>query len=131
MRVFNEQVFDLFVTGAGTSVYSPPDLNALLGAADSLNIFAYVNQSSGTTPTITVQVEHSGDQIHWLNRNATAEINAASIVNPPGDFSLVGYDGNPTSRAGLAFARLRVSLAGTGSVAAYVRIWVTGRDTGK
>lgn len=125
MRIFSQLVFEGYVSGTA-DVYSDSAHDALLGMADQLSIGGYTAQCTGTTPTLTVQVEQSFDNVRWQNRNATPEINTTSLVTT-GETTFQGQDGNPTARPTLAYARLRIRLGGT-TPAAQVRIWATGRD---
>ena len=126
MRIFNQLVFDGYVTGTAQNVYSDSQYYPLLGLADQLSVSGYTAQVTGTSPTLTVQVEQSFDNVRWQNRNSTAEVNAATL-STTGETNVQGQDGNPTARPTLAFARLRITLGGT-SPNAQVRLWVTGRD---
>jgi hypothetical protein len=126
MRVFNQCVFDGYVSGTA-NVYSDSKFNALLGVTDQLSLSGYTAQATGTTPTITVQVEQSFDNIRWQSRNTTAEISASALSTGTTETNVQGFDGNPTARPTLAFGRLRIALGGT-SPTAQVRLWVTGRD---
>ena len=128
MRIFHRLVFDGYVNGSA-SVYSDPTLAVLLGSVDQLAIGGYTTQVSGTSPTLTVQVEHSFDNVRWQNRNTTAEVNAATL-STSAETSFGGDDGDPTARPRLEFARLRIALGGT-SPAGQVRVWVTGHDEGE
>jgi len=129
MRVFNQLVFDGYVSGTN-AVYTDSQYDEVLGLSDQLSISGYSAQVTGTVPTVTVQVEGSFDQRRWQNRNgATPEINAVSIVASP-EALFQGQDGNPTGRPTLAFGRLRIQLGGT-SPTAQLRIWATGRDRGE
>jgi hypothetical protein len=130
MLTFNQCVFDGFVNGTAV-IYSDSNHNALLGTADQLSIGGYTAQVSipSGTPNLTVQVEHSFDNIRWTTRNATAEINTATLSTGSTETNVQGFDGSPTARPTLAFARLRIALGGgNASVAGQVRLWVTGRD---
>lgn len=126
MRVFNQLVFDGYVSGT-TNVYSDEQHDALLGSVDKLCIAGYTAQVTGTIPTLTVQVEHSYDHIRWVTRNATAEINGLTL-STTGEWSVQGQDGDPATRATLGFARLRIAMGGT-SPKGQVRLWVSGRDS--
>jgi hypothetical protein len=126
MRVFNQLVFDGYVSGTG-AVYTDRVHDALLGSSDQLTISGYSGQVTGTNPTVTCQVEGSFDQQRWQNRNATAEVNAVSL-STSGETNFQGQDGAPTARPTLAFARLRIVMGGGGTPSAQLRIWVTGRD---
>lgn len=126
MRIFNQLVFDGYVSGTA-DVFSDSQYYPLLGLADQLSISGYTAQVTGTSPTLTVRVEQSFDNVRWQNRNSTAEISAVSLSASPAETNVQGQDGNPTSRPTLAFARLKITLGGT-SPTAQVRLWVTGRD---
>lgn len=123
MRKLAILAFDDFVMST-TTVYTTQALNETLGAFDKLTIQAVADQIAGTSPTVTVRIEHSGDQRNWVVKNGTAEINAFGItVATPttigGDTSLVGSMG---------FVRLSLTLGGT-SPTAHIKLWVTARDT--
>ena len=125
MRLFHQLAFEGYVNGTA-NVYSDPALTSVLGTADQLVIGGYTSQVSGTGPTITIQVEHSIDNIRWQDRNITAEV-AGTTLSTTAETPFSGQDGDPTTRPRLAFARLRIALGGT-TPAGQVRIWVTGRD---
>lgn len=122
MRLFHVAVYDENVEGTGT-LYTDPSHNALLGSVEKLSIFAITDTASGTSPTLTVQIEESGDQVHWVSKAGTAEINAAA-VSTTALTTAVGRDTGATPSNG--FLRLRVTLGGT-TPKAHVRLWVTGR----
>lgn len=122
MRLFHAQIYDENIEGT-TALYTDPTHNGLLGSVEKLSIFALTDTVTGTTPTMTVQIEESGDQVHWTNKIATAEINATSL-STTAVTTAVGRDAGGTPSAG--FLRLRVVLGGA-SPKAHVRIWVTGR----
>lgn len=128
MRIFHRLAFDGYVNGTA-NVYSDPGLVAVLGIADQLVIGGYAAQVSGAGPTITVQVEHSIDNLRWQSRNAAAEVNGATL-STTAETAFSGQDGDPTLRPTLAFARLRIALGGA-TPAGQVRVWVTGRDQGE
>src|SRR5262249_14997259 len=112
MRIFNQLVFDGYVTGTAQNVYSDSQYYPLLGLADQLSISGYTAQVSGTNPTLTVQIEQSFDNVRWQNRNATAEISGTANLSTTGETNVQGQDGSPTARPTLAFARLRITLGG-------------------
>jgi hypothetical protein len=128
MRIFNQLVFDGYVSGTA-DVFTDSQYDTLLGMADQLSIGGYSAQVQGSTPTLTVQVEGSFDQRRWQSRNATAEVNGVTLA-AGGETNFQGQDGNPTARPTLAFARLRIRLGGTGPNA-QIRIWASGRDRGE
>lgn len=125
MRVFHTCVFDDTVDGT-TATYTSPRFNALLGLSDSLSISGYATQaSSGSTPTLTVQVEQGPDERRWANRNGTAEVDALTL-STTAETAVQGNDGTPVGVNRQGFARLRIQLGGT-TPKARVKIWVTGR----
>lgn len=125
MQIFNTVVFDESLSGTGTTWYSDADYSDTLGQCDSLAIEARTTAVSGTSPTLTVQVEHSADAQNWLSLAGTAEINAQAIAN---DAAIVPVIGGPTVIP-LGFVRLRVTLGGT-TPACRLKIHATGRQWG-
>lgn len=122
MRKLSILAFDDFVTSTPT-VYTTMALNEALGAFDKLTIQA-ICDSLSASPTVTVAIEHSGDQRNWIAKNGTAEIAAfAPTTTIPskagGDTSLVGSMG---------FVRLAITLGGT-TPSMHLKLWVTARDT--
>ena len=123
MRKLAILAFDDFVMSS-TVVYTTQALNEVLGTFDKLTIQAMCDSATGTNPSITVRMEHSGDQRSWVIKNASPEIpttvitaTSPSIIG--GDTSLVGS---------MAFVRLAITLAGT-TPTMHVKLWVTARDT--
>jgi len=125
MRIFNQLVFDGYVNGTA-AVYSNPMYNDLLGSTDQLSITGYTAQVAGTSPTLTVRIEHSFDNIRWVDRNATAEISAVAL-STSGETTVQGHDGDPNARPTLGLARLRITLGGT-TPSGQIRLWAVGRD---
>lgn len=129
MRIFNELVFDGFITGT-TIVYTDPKFDLLIGQPDQLSISGYATQSVSTSPTITVQVEHSFDQVRWRARNATPEVNAVALL-PAAEQLFQAPDGDSQARPALPFARLAITLGSSSGIpSCQVRIWACGRDVG-
>jgi hypothetical protein len=123
MRKLSILAFDDFVMST-TTVYTTMALNETLGAFDKLTIQAVCDSATGTTPTITVAIQHSGDQRTWIAKNGTAEINAFAVtVATP---STIGGDTSATGSMG--FVRLAITLGGT-TPTMHVKLWVTARDT--
>ena len=113
--------FDETITGAGPAWYSSDDFNDTLGAGDILAIQVSVLNVTGTSPTMTVQVEHTADGQNWTV-GATAL--STSIV------SSTGYAGAvvpSSSYVPLGYVRLRITLGGT-SPSCRARITVTSRS---
>ncbi len=124
MRSFHVLAYDDVVQGT-SATYTPPHFDDLLGAVEQLSICVSASQVSGTSPTLTVQIEQGPDQIRWENRNTTAEINGAAL-SATADNVETANDGDPTATTRLAFARLRIQLGGT-APQARVKVWVVGR----
>jgi len=98
----------------------------LLGLADQLSLGGYAVGVTGTSPTLTVQVEQSFDNVRWMNRNLNPEVLAVAL-STAAETNFSGCDGNPAERPASGFARLRINLGGA-NAKAQVRIWATGRD---
>jgi len=122
MRAFHVLAYDGTIDGT-TSVYIDAGLNDQLGTADQLRLAAVTDAVSGTSPTLTVQVEHSGDNLNWLSRFGTPEINAVALSTTAPTTTLANA---ASSALPAAFVRLRIQLGGT-SPRAHVRVWATGR----
>ena len=122
MRSYHALVFDEVIEGT-TAVTSDPAYNAQLAMTEKIELFAVADTVSGTTPTLTVQINESPDGVHWRNKNTTAEINAVSLSTSANTLS-VGLDSGTNLGSGLN--RLSVTLGGT-SPKAHIRIWATGR----
>jgi len=121
MRVFQAEIFDQ--TLDSTPLYVDSAYNSLLGSMEELSIFAVADVLSGTAPTLTVQIEESPNQIHWINKQVSPEINAAAL-SLTSTTTAQGRDLGSLPSSG--FIRLRVQLGGT-TPRARVRLWVTVR----
>jgi hypothetical protein len=119
MRNFLVKVFNEYVVGT-TNIYTPTHLGELLGSADRLCGIAVVHALLGTSPTLTLQFEHSFDGTRWQNQNVTPELNAWNMANRIEVFVSTKI---PT----LNFVRLRAALAGT-SPSATIEVWLCGRS---
>jgi hypothetical protein len=115
-------VFRDFVHGT-TAVHTDPDFNRLLATTEVIEIVAIASLASGTSPTLTVRSQVSGDNRNWANKSSTAEISALSLSTSAQTIG-AGKSGitDPTS----GFVRLAISLGGT-SPGTHVEVWVTGR----
>lgn len=121
MRFFNRVIFDELAQ-AGVSYQTDCGLDDLLGQYDSFALQAIVENPSGTTGTLLVQIFHSADAENWLAKSASPEINKP--VSASGVTTLWGTD--TTNNPNLQFVRVNVALV---TVTAKVRIFATGRDT--
>jgi hypothetical protein len=128
MRRFTTTVFEDFVVGATSTspVYTATDFNKTLGSVDRLAFQVVADQVSGTTPTFTLQIEHSGDGRNWLSKAGTPEVNAQGLSTSAASV-FIAYDAGTTPSLG--FIRFKIFLAGTSPVA-HVKVHVTGRDNG-
>jgi hypothetical protein len=122
MRNFVVKAFDQYVVGA-TNVYTPTHLAELLGSADRICGLAVAHGATGTSPTLTVQFEHSFDGTRWLNQNATPELNGAALSGGFNNLRLFTSNLIPV----LNYVRMRVALGGT-SPSASLEIWICGRS---
>lgn len=122
MRAFSKDVFDEIISGTGNTWYTPGSFNDLLGSVDFLGIFAATTNVSGTTPTLTVQVQHSPDGQNWVSVSGTPEISATLIASNTGYY---GSD-NGISPVLASFVRLQITLGGT-SPQCRLKVSVTGR----
>lgn len=116
-------VFDDRLTSS-SAAYTSADFNVLLATYSRLRLQALVDQVSGTSPTLTVQVEHAADDRNFVSLNTTAEINAAGLT--VGGVTNIVSTGVLGARAMHGTTRLRVQLGGT-APQAYVKLWVTAR----
>lgn len=123
MREFNKDVFDEIISGTGNTWYTPASFNDLLGSADFLGIYAATTNVSGTSPTLTVQAQHSADGQNWVNVSGTPELSAVSIA------SNTGYYGSDNGLAPVlaSFVRFQITLGGT-SPQCRLKLSVTGRS---
>lgn len=115
-------VFDDKITTT-TAQYTSPDFNYVLAASSRVRIQAVADDISGTSPTLTVQLEHSADERNFVNVGTVADISAGIAVG--GTSNLISTT-TLGVRAQHHAARLRVQLGGT-SPQAHVKIWVTMR----
>lgn len=116
MRLFNQLIMDQVVRG-NAEVVSSAEFNELLGKAYDLVYEVEVEESSGTTQTITVK--HKGSNSGKGFRDQATLVNAASIANPP--FRAVATALGPFC----ALGQCGVTLGHVDAVAR-VRIWVCG-----
>ncbi len=117
MRIFTTVVFDQIVRG-NAEVSSAAEFNELLGKAYDLVFEVEVEESSGTTQTITVKYKwcNSGKgfkdhPVTLLNAASLAALPFRSVVSLAGPFALLG--------------QLGITL-GSADAVARVRIWASG-----
>lgn len=122
MRQFQQLCFDDYVAGT-SSVYSAAVLDTLLGRFDRLAVHVVADKVGGTSPRITVMLEHSADSRRWLEKN---DIPIVSSVPLTAGTTNSTAGGDESSVASLRYVRLRINLEGT-TPRARVRIFVCGR----
>lgn len=116
MRIFTTLVFDQTVRGSA-EVVSSAEFDELLGKAYDLYYEVEVEESSGTTQTITVKHKMGNSGKGFLNH--VTVVNGASIASPP--YRGGGAVSGPLGRLG----QVGVTL-GHADAVARVRVWVTG-----
>jgi len=126
MRIFHELVFDGYISGTG-NFYSDQKFVELAGSVDITHISGYTAQVSGMVPTLNVVPLFSADG--YITFSANNLINNLSLsasgetlfqVNEP-------YFAGSTTNGRMRFMRLLIYLGGS-TPAAYLRLWMTGRD---
>jgi hypothetical protein len=122
MKLFHFLIFDKNVEGTAP-LESDPTYNTLLASGEKLKAFAITDTVSGSSPTLNIRLEESGDQIQWRNKAANGEIDALPLSTSAKTMA-TGYDDGSQPTNG--FARLRIFLGGA-NPKAHVRVWVTGR----
>lgn len=124
MRRFVAQVFEAQVAGVA-SYYTKSIFDDALGAFDVLAVQAVVDRVTGISPRITVNLQVSGDGIHYGTKTEQPLISSEDIF--PGTTNLLfGADTTSSELPSLAYARLEIHLEGT-SPRARVRIWICCR----
>ena len=123
MLAYNLLVFDELIKDTG-NYYTSTALASRLGNADELCLFARTTHVSGTSPTLTVEIEHSPNGQDWAP-TWTPQVSALPISNE-GAYAgqLLLFD-----PALLAHVRLRIALGGT-SPACRLKLYATGRSRG-
>lgn len=122
MRTFHAKVFD-DILDASTPLFIDPSFNDALGSVEELSIHGVAVALSGTSPTLTVQIEESPDQINWRNKQGTPEINGLAL-SLSSFTNVTGTDSGAVPSA--CYLRLRVQVGGT-TPRVIVKLWVTGR----
>jgi hypothetical protein len=121
MLVFSRKVFDGLVSGT-SDVFTDMRFSSLLGSVEQVAFEALVLGIGGTSPTLTIQLQHSMDGIRWMNQNATPEVNASALTPTDDLFPFLS-----SSNTILRYVRLRIALGGT-SPSAVVVLRAVGRS---
>jgi len=122
MMVYCQEVWNEPITGTAAH-YTTPELYETLAQAESFALFVRVSQGSGTTPSLTVVLEHSNDGMNWEDKAtflSSQNITTASV-------GTYWADDDGTSDVGGCFMRLRISLGGT-NPSAHLQMTLTGRS---
>lgn len=119
MRHFNVFAFDELISGTAKVWYSSGELNATLADAHVLALHACSTNVSGTSPTLTVTLEHSADNQDWSPVAATPEVVAAALAE---NGSAFGFRVGAFS----GYVRAKIALGGT-APQCRLKLYVTGR----
>ena len=123
MVVIERLIFDDVIEGT-TDVYTDPKLNAELGSPNKFTLVGFASQSSGTSPTLTVQAEVSvGDERYWSNLQGTPEINGTALSTTV----RTSFGSTPNIESSTGRMRFRLALGGT-APKSRVQLYFTGRD---
>lgn len=122
MRVFHQIVYDGLVAGVATQAgRTGPDLHALLGSVDLLNVGGYTFNVTGGGPLLTLSVESSADLITWSTSSLFTGLTLSTTQE-----TLFQASDLPIAGIKNRFVRLAFNFGGGGQ--GYLRAWVTGRD---
>lgn len=129
-------VFDAYIS----SVSLLPSISVLALTNDALNdVLGFYDQLAfqvvvadtivGTAPAaLTVQIAHSADGLHYVNKNAAPEVDTPTQLNiGTPTYMSFGFDGG--TAPSLGFVRLAITLtAAAGPVRAHVKITASGNN---
>lgn len=124
-RLFNTLVFgDVIVSATTQGIATDPKFDELLASADALGLHIVLDQWGGTTPTVTVALDHSCDRKNWIVKNTAVIPSTAPAVS--GTTTAFGSDSGSTPTLG--FARLRILLFGSGTLSVRAQLYACGRS---
>lgn len=137
MRHNSMVVFDEFVGGPSITTWTSASMNNKLAQFDSLAILAVADNSSGTAPQFSVQIQHSCDGRTWYNKSGTSpQVPAGSGGTP--EIILTSVAVNTTVQAYgadngftpfLGLVRLQIA-TGANTLGLHLKVMVTQRDQG-
>src|SRR5437763_796834 len=104
MLLFNEQVFRETLYGQ-TAWESDTQQATRLGLADHLTVGVEVSRAEGTSPKLTVDLEHSNDGEHWVRLATLFDALVLSTTD-------VTVSQTATQQPLGVFVRLRAQLSG-------------------
>jgi hypothetical protein len=125
MRLYNLSVFDDIIAGTASTWYSQGDYDKALASADWLVIGASITAVSGTTPTLTVQLEQCCDGLNWIAVGSPV-LNATSLSANGLYFGEAGAGG---ALIFMSYLRAKITLGGT-TPQCRLKLYVTGRARG-
>ena len=119
--LFSTKVFSGVINDFSFTRYSPPELNELLGTAEKFFLEAKATAVQPTATSLVISIEFSNDNVNWAP--IATPINAV-IVTDTVLFASDFAGGSVITR----YIRYGLKLSATQSTAAYIELWVTGRD---
>ena len=131
LTVFDAYISSISLASSVSVVALTNDaFNDVLGFYDQLALQVVVDDTIvGTAPAaLTVQIQHSADGLHFVNKNAAPEVDTPTQLNiGTPTYMSFGFDGGLFPSLG--FVRLAITLtAAVGPVRAHVRITATGNN---
>jgi hypothetical protein len=111
-QLFHLDVYQGNIALGSPTDYTSPDFDELLGSADRIALNFIFDPFLSLVSAFEVQMEHSGDGVHWENKSASPELTSPVFPNPI-TRSTVGYVLG--TQPSLAFARFRIALTFSGS----------------
>lgn len=120
--LYCDKCFEQGISGT-TAIQTTPEKYAMFAQAERFFLQGRITQSGGTSPTITVLLEHSNDGVTWTTK---ATLVNALALTPNAITNTTGSDLG-TAIVGGCKARLSVALGGTNPTA-FVELWLTGRS---
>jgi hypothetical protein len=117
MRAFTLEVFEGWVVGDTVELRSAAEANDALGRARELVVHWIVEDSSGTSPALTVKVYQSNNNTAWVDTQTA--LNGVAVASPAqGMFNVTGPLGS--------FVGFGLQMGGSDQ-RAKVRLIVSGR----
>ncbi len=119
--LFSTKVFSGVINDFSFTRYSPPELNQLLGTAEKFFLEAKATAVQPTATSLVVSIEFSNDNVNWTPiATPIFQTITSGTVLFASDFA----GGSVITR----FARYGCGLYALQATAAYIELWVTGRD---
>lgn len=116
-------VFEGALTGASAPQTSPANMNGTIAQAERFFLQARVTQVAGTSPSITVTLEHSNDDVNFTTKSTLINGTALTANQQNNIFA----QDLGTAQVGGCSMRVSVSLGGT-TPSAYVQLYLCGRS---